>query len=203
MKILELFSGTGSVSKLFQSLDYEVTSLDITDKYFKPTFLTDIMEFNYKQFPVHYFDIIWASPPCTTFSILQNCWIGRGKTKQSIIEDRERVGLPLVRKAEEIIDYLQPTLWFIENPQTGTMKQYIKRPFYDVDYCQYSDWGYRKRTRIWTNLKGFKNKLCHFDCQNLDPKNPHKHRTRVDRVNSLGDRYRVPPLLIQDLFQLQ
>jgi hypothetical protein len=29
-------------------------------------------------------------------------------------------------------------------------------PFYDVDYCMYSDWGYKKRTRIWTNKTDFK-----------------------------------------------
>jgi len=34
------------------------------------------------------------------------------------------------------------------------------KPFYDVDYCMYSDWGYKKRTRIWTNKKEFNNKLC-------------------------------------------
>jgi hypothetical protein len=24
-------------------------------------------------------------------------------------------------------------------------------PYTDVDYCRYSEWGYKKRTRIWTN----------------------------------------------------
>ena len=24
------------------------------------------------------------------------------------------------------------------------MKEYIDKPFYDVDYCKYSDWGYKK-----------------------------------------------------------
>ena len=35
------------------------------------------------------------------------------------------------------------------------MKDYISKSFYDVDYCKYADWGYRKRTIIWTTLKGF------------------------------------------------
>ena len=38
------------------------------------------------------------------------------------------------------------------------MKNYMDYPYYDVDYCMYSNWGYRKRTRIWTNLKGFEPK---------------------------------------------
>ena len=61
-----------------------------------------------------------------------------------------------VEMFKEIIDYLKPRLWFIENPKTGRMKDFITdRPYYDVDYCCYSDWGYRKSTRIWTNLKRF------------------------------------------------
>ena len=44
----------------------------------------------------------------------------------------------------------------MENPNTGRLKDrpYMKDiPYYIVDYCMYSDWGYRKRTRIWTNKK--------------------------------------------------
>ena len=62
----------------------------------------------------------------------------------------------LVLKTLEIIDYFNPEYWFIENPATSKMKDrpFMKdKPFYLVDYCMYSDWGYRKRTRIWTNKK--------------------------------------------------
>ena len=51
----------------------------------------------------------------------------------------------------------------MENPQTGTLKNrdVVKDlKYYDVDYCMYSDWGYRKRTRVWTNKENFNNKLC-------------------------------------------
>jgi hypothetical protein len=27
----------------------------------------------------------------------------------------------------------------------------FEHPYTDVDYCRYSDWGYRKRVRIWNN----------------------------------------------------
>jgi hypothetical protein len=32
-------------------------------------------------------------------------------------------------------------------------------PYTDVDHCRYSDWGYKKRTRIWTN-SCYQGKLC-------------------------------------------
>ena len=53
------------------------------------------------------------------------------------------------------------------------MKDYIHKPFYDVDYCKYADWGYRKRTRTWTNLEGFDAKICNNDCNDIGG-NQHK-----------------------------
>jgi hypothetical protein len=171
MKVLELFSGTGSVGKVCRELGFEVVSLDLKDADIN----INILEWDYKQFEPGYFDVVWASPPCDTFSNLRKSWIGR-KLKahngevcsaELLQKDIDEIGLPILRQTEKIIDYLKPRFYFIENPQTGKMKEYISRPFYDVDYCMYSDWGYRKRTRIWTNLEGFKPKLCRNDCGNL------------------------------------
>jgi|LakMenEpi03Aug12_release.lakeMendotaPanAssembly.Ray.scaffolds.fasta_scaffold07783_4 hypothetical protein len=199
MRILELFSGTGSVSKVCDELGYEVISVDISNKYYKPTFLMSIMDFDYKQYEPKHFDIIWASPPCATFSTLQNCWLGRGKTKESINENIQKIGLPLLRKTEEIIDYLQPKFYFIENPQTGRMKEFLTRPYYDIDYCKYSNWGYKKRTRIWTNKTNFNNLLCKKDCDNMNDDRT-KHKGDVSRSHTtLAMRYRVPPNLIKIL----
>ena len=92
------------------------------------------------------------------------------------------------------------------------------KPYYDVSYCMYSDWGYEKRTRIWTNKKDWKNLICDRSglCGNMKEK---KHNKRVSDVHSestrkvhksdvsdLGggsnrlDRYRIPPDLIYSLF---
>ena len=58
----------------------------------------------------------------------------------------------------------------MEYPQTGRLKpRDIIRdiPFYDIDYCKYCDWGYKKRTRIWTNKPDWDNRLCHNDCDSV------------------------------------
>ena len=52
-RMLDLFSGTGTVGKVFQQLGYEVTSLDIKS-HFHPTICADICEWEYKQYPPGY-----------------------------------------------------------------------------------------------------------------------------------------------------
>lgn len=175
MYALELFSGTGSVGKVLAERGYTVISVDLCEKYHTPTHLANILEWDYKQYPVGHFDMIWASPPCETFSVMRCSWIGRKNrhfgdnviTKEMIHEQERTVGLPLLRKAQEIIEYFAPRRWVIENPHTGRMKNYITQPPKTVDYCKYSDWGYKKPTDIWTNNEEFIPKRCKNDCENM------------------------------------
>ena len=210
MRCLELFSGTGSVGNELKKMGVEVISLDLKNSDIN----INILEWDYKKYKGN-IDIIWASPPCRTFSSIKKTHIGRKKkdgtiiTKLDIENDIRKYGLPLLYKTIEIILYFSPKYWIIENPQTGDMKKYIDLPYYDVDYCKYSDWGYRKRTRLWTNIKGFKPLLCKQDCSNCVNG---KHRinfgmTSKNRIlgikpeyTSLKDRYRIPPNLIRKLF---
>tara|TARA_R110001606_G_scaffold377014_1_gene535917 strand:+ start:64 stop:735 length:672 start_codon:yes stop_codon:yes gene_type:complete len=222
MRVLELFSGTGSVGKVCKKLEWDVVSVDMI---LPADHRIDIMEFDYKQYPKDYFDIVWASPPCIAYSRLQNCWKGRmrnGKifTKEDI-DDMMNESDKLVLKSFEIIEYFNPKSWYLENPQTGRLKdrEIMKnKPFYDVDYCMYSDWGYKKRTRIWTNKKEFNNKLCDGSglCGNMNDKQHKKlatdagggsQKNQEKDLKYLGkgtnriDRYRVPEDLIESLFQ--
>ena len=168
MKLLELFSGTKSVSKVADELGWEVVSLDLKGADIN----CNILDWDYRQYEPGSFDIIWASPPCNCFSHFRKCLLGRfGITEESIQNDIENIALPVLYKTIEIIDYLNPKYYFIENPQTGRMKEYMDRPFYDVDYCQYSDWGYKKGTHIWTSQQSFSPRRCHAHCSNKVWKN--------------------------------
>ena len=205
MRILELFSGTHSVGKVCNEREYQVISLDLEDADIN----IDILEWDYTIYPVGYFDCIWASPPCHTFSNLTVCNIGRRLksinmevfTREIMMERQENIGLPILNKTKEIINYFQPEIYFIENPQSSRMKNYMEEyDYYDVDYCMYSDFGYKKRTRIWTNLKNFNPKLCNNNCGNMiDNKHFAVIGKKRDRSN-LKERYRVPFKLIRSLF---
>jgi site-specific DNA-cytosine methylase len=209
-RLLELFSGTHSVGKVAKELGYEVVSLDIKNADIN----IDILKWNYKEYPNDYFDIIWASPPCRTFSSIKKTHIGRknkdGKivTAEYIEKEILTIGLPPLLKTLEIIAYFKPKKYFIENPQTGSMKKYLNLPYYDVDYCKYSDWGYRKRTRIWTNLKNFNPKKCRQDCNscvngkhliNFGMTNKNRFNNIKPIYTNINERYRVPPTLIKEL----
>ena len=229
MKVLEVFSGTHSVGKVCKQKGWDVVSVDIDGN---ADINVDILKWDYKKdYKEGDFDLCWFSPPCHTFSHCRRSWIGRKikafgdeiVTAEMLDKDMEENGLPLVIKTREMIDYFKPKYWFIENPQTSKMKNYLTDlNYYDVDYCKYSDWGYRKRTRIWTNKKGFIPKICRKDCDNMF--DPNKHKTEMSSAkkpslhkNNLGNmkrnkitggssgtlqtRYRIPPLLIESLFE--
>lgn len=210
MRVLELFKGTGSIGKSLKSINenIEVISLDIEKKY-NPTHLCNILDFDYKQYPNNYFDIIWGSPPCDKFSHLRNCWKGR-KLKNGIIlteeiiqKEIETIGLPPLYKLQEIINYFKPKYYFIENPATSKMKNYIDHNFlydinkYIVSYCKYG-FDYKKNTAIWTNLKGFNPKKCKNDCDSIITipneggihsgyKIPIKSKTRTLHISNCGN----------------
>lgn len=195
MKLLELFSGTKSISKALNNKYEEIISVDILNKN-NPTFCCDILLWDYKQYPPNYFNAIWASPPCTEYSKILFSHPDRPRDLE--------LANKIVLRTIEIIDYFKPDKWFIENPQTGLLKdQYfmLGKPFYDIDYCMYSNWGYRKRTRIWTNKDNFIPKLCNKKCGNMEGVR-HKRSCGNGHYGSitLQEKYRIPEQLIKDLF---
>ena len=110
----------------------------------------------------------------------------------------------LVLKTLEIIKYFDPEIWFIENPQGRLRHREIMKdiPYYTVDYCMFSSWGYKKRTNIWTNKKNWEPLTCNKKCGNMIDNH---HTNNLGNNNhptnkfSLTDRYRIPEKLIYSL----
>jgi site-specific DNA-cytosine methylase len=192
MKVLELFSGTKSIGKCCEALGWDTVSVDLL---LPADHQIDIMDFDYKQYSKDEFDIIWASPPCTEYSAMNYC----RPEKTPDIEGANK----LVLKTLEIINYFDCYWWFIENPQTGTLKNqpFMKNlKFYDVDYCMYNH-PVKKRTRIWTNKKNFDNKLCDKSCGLIvNNKHPEFRYLNIKGVKRQFLRYKIPEDLIFSLF---
>ena len=66
MRVLELFSGTGSVGNVCRRLGCIVTSLD---RDMDADVRTHIMDRDFRSYPPGFFEVIWASPPCTEYSV--------------------------------------------------------------------------------------------------------------------------------------
>ena len=106
----------------------KVTAKDIIDKFGKP-------------------DVIWASPPCTSYSIAA---ISHHRKKNPItgnldpVSDFAKLSDNLVQHTIELIRELQPKYWFIENPRGGLRKMAFMKnlPRYTITYCQYGAYGY-------------------------------------------------------------
>ena len=191
MNVLELFSGTGSVGKCCKALGYNVVSLDIDNR---ADIVSDILLWDYKKYPKDNFDIVWASPPCDEYSCMNYC----RPDKVCDLESADK----LVLKTLEIIDYFNPEIWYIENPQTGLLKTrpFMKyKPFYDVDYCMYN-WYVRKRTRIWTNKKDWNNLMCDKKCGKIvNNRHTSVAYLNITGMNRVDLRHRIPSDLIYSL----
>lgn len=171
MLIFELFSGTERLSDTFRCAGHEAVSIEL-DKRFEPTVRADILDLDISEVCDAYGcpDVIWASPPCTTYSVAS---IGHHRRKNretgecEAISEEGRIGDALLIKTLDIIREVQPKVWFIENPRAAmrTMLCMKDLPRYTVTYCQY---GYQimKPTDIWTNHPAPKFRP---PCRNGDP----------------------------------
>ena len=148
MKVLELFAGIRSFSKVAEELGHETFTADIQD--FKNIdYVTDILNFDIDKVPFRP-DVIWASPPCTYFSVAS---IGHHWNKDHTPKTKEAIlGCKIIIKTLKIIDYFQPDYFFIENPRGKLRKlDFMKKlPRATVTYCQYGDTR-MKPTDIWTS----------------------------------------------------
>jgi site-specific DNA-cytosine methylase len=171
-----LFSGSGSVGEVAKELGYTVISLD---RDMEAEIQIDIMDWDCHDFPKGFFDVIWASPPCTEYS--------RCKTRAP--RDIESAN-QIVERTLDILEYFEPKYWIIENPQTGLLKDQLCMwglPFKDIDYCKYG-MPYRKRTRIWNNVFRWESKpLCKRDCNFMNETRT-RHIEEAHRSGSISKR---------------
>ena len=143
MRLLELFSGTKSVSKAAKTLGWETVSLDIDPKY-NPDLCMDILDFDETQYPKDYFDFVWASPDCRAYSSARTTATIDRETAMEL-SDR------LVVKTINIISYFDAP-YCVENPKNSLMwRRIVSQDFFlnccVTSYCRFGAM-YRKNTKL-------------------------------------------------------
>lgn len=204
MRILEIFCGTKSISKIFEKNGWEVYTIDI-EKKFNPTECIDILEWNYTKFDKDYFNHIHLSPPCIFMSQNQQSWYGRYKgrgenkylfTKEIHLERLIDSDI-LLHKCIEILDYFNNNTFTIENPYHTKFNNISKRNIFNydysiVDYCMYNH-PIKKPTIFYNNFNLELNK-----CDKS-----HKHVRWCDYTSGnskLDGRYMLPEDLCIEIF---
>ncbi len=157
MKVLELFAGSCSFSNVAKEFQYDTFTTDYKD-FDGIDYVTDIFAFDLNKLPWQP-DIIWASPPCTYFSVAS---IGKHWNADHTPKSKEAItGMAIVNKTKEIITALQPKHFVIENPR-GKLRKLNLLDDYTLDtvtYCQYGDTR-MKPTDLWHNLSWTPRPMC-------------------------------------------
>jgi hypothetical protein len=201
MKLLELFAGSRSVGKAAEKLGYEVFSSDLIE-FEGIHYPISILDFDVKKVPFKP-DVIWASPPCTGFSVaaIGHHWSG-GKGAYIPKTETAKLGIELVKKTIEIIEYFQPKYWFMENPRGVLRKLDVVKdlPRKSVTYCQYGD-ERMKPTDIWTNSDVW---IPRPMCKNGDPCHvaaPRGSRTGTQGRANAYERSKIPDELCLEILK--
>jgi site-specific DNA-cytosine methylase len=177
----------------------EVMSVDCLYKY-KPDITADILEWDYKAFHKETGftpDLLWASPPCNTFSTLAYVFKERNTKNAKPRSARAKQGTAILYRTLEIVEYFQKLnpkmVYVIENPR-GMMRldeKVMKLPHRDTTlYCLYGDVR-RKPTDFFNNVSlGLKE----------PEKNACKGKELVGVVElPLNKRYAIPPKLVRTI----
>jgi hypothetical protein len=165
--IFDFFAGTGSSTQAFRDAGDTVYTFELDD-YFDATENVDILTLSSDYLLRTYGqpDFIWASPPCTTFSVasIGHHWLQGGQNPIPRTSDAE-LGQRLVAHTRKLIEELNPTFGFlIENPR-GMLRKLAVVDGLDrrtITYCQYGD-KRMKPTDLWGSVTGWQ------------PKNPCKN----------------------------
>jgi len=198
MKILEIFCGTKSFSKVAEARGHEVFTIDFNEK-FSPDMVCDMIYFHKKMLPKDWRnpDFIWLSPPCETFSLSGNSYFMGYPTSS-----KAYIGQALAFKSVEVVNDFKPKFGFvIENPRAGLRNKWFMKPLErtTVSYCQYGDTR-MKPTDLWNNI-GFVGRCCKngMSCHDAAPRGS---KTGTQGEKHREDRYRIPPQLCHEILDL-
>ena len=205
MKVLELFAGSRSFSKVAEYYGCKVYTTD-HKPFEKIDQVCDIFDFNFEQcvkslggWP----DIIWASPPCTYFSVGS---IGHHWHKDHTPKTKNaKHGIKIVEATARLIDYMRTfnlnLKYIIENPRGKLRKLNLLNPYKmkTVTYCQYGDTR-MKPTDIWTNVDWLPKSMCK-NGDTCHESAPRGSQTGTQGLKNAYEKSKVPEELCKEILE--
>jgi site-specific DNA-cytosine methylase len=208
LKLLELFCGTKSITKIFDKHGHDTYTIDYNPE-LEPDLCIDIMSLT-SDMIIEKFgrpDVIWASPDCTSYSIAAISHHrykeedGNLAPKSDYAKFCDKVNTHVMKLIKE----LNPKYYFIENPRGGMRKMnFIKdKPRYTVWYCQYGDIR-AKPTDIWTNYPNPQFKpVCHNGNKNCHHESaPRGSKTGTQGLKGSRERGVIPEQLCEHICKI-
>lgn len=194
--IFDLFSGTGSSTQAFADAGHRVFRFEI-DTSFEAEEYVDVFDLSVEYLLDIYGqpDFIWASPPCTAFSVasMGHHWGGGlnayvPKTEAAIMSQK------LVAHTRNLLEELNPKFGFlIENPRGMLRKLPVMKGLQrqSVTYCRYGD-KRMKPTDLWGVVPNWKpREMCKngMPCHEAAPRGS---KTGTQGLKGSKERSRVP-----------
>ena len=160
MRVVDLFSGTGSATAAFCDRGHDVEEVEIERG-------RDVLTWE----PEGHYDFIWASPPCQAFSV---AGFSHGHFKDRIPQtETARTGLRLLERTLYLYGKADSTFFVWENPR-GLMRKFVPSSIErrTVWYCQYGA-KYAKPTDLFGRFPSFFKAL---SCRNGAPDHEYSPR---------------------------
>lgn len=142
--ILDLCGGTGAWSRPYKEAGYDVRNITLPDY--------DVTKIILQKLPRCYG--VLAAPPCDHFAVSgAQYWKAKDK------DGRTQEALDIVHACLDIIEYVEPVFWALENPVGrlgGLLKHRLGAISMIFNPCDYAGWAdnpekeaYTKKTCLW------------------------------------------------------
>jgi hypothetical protein len=205
MLVFDFFAGTGSSTRAFADAGHRVITFEL-DPQFEASHTIDIMDLEAGELFDWYGqpDFVWASPPCTAFSVASMGYHWTGGSGAYIPKtEAATYNQGLVWKTRHLIHELQPMRgYLIENPRGMLRKLNPVQglPRHTITYCQYGD-DRMKPTDLWGEVPGWQPRPM---CKNGDPCHtpaPRGSKTGTQGRTSAKERSMIPYELGKDILE--